>query len=161
MNIKNTKKFVAAISIVAGILGNGTVQAGYIYELNATDGDGLPDFTLRVPALISSDLVLGLSDFESITLPPTPTVTSVSLRNFLSNPNVEFNTSTGSFGFFWTSANAFTGPGQYCAGFIGCSNTAAIMTISQTADTPEPATLALMGLGLAGMGWKTRRKAAV
>ncbi len=30
-----------------------------------------------------------------------------------------------------------------------------------TAAVPEPATLALMGLGLAGMGWKNRRKAAV
>ncbi|MCL2711569.1 MAG: PEP-CTERM sorting domain-containing protein, partial [Planctomycetaceae bacterium] len=33
-----------------------------------------------------------------------------------------------------------------------------MLTLTYTSDVPEPATLAIIGLGLAGLGWARRRK---
>ncbi len=80
---------------------------------------------------------------------------------------------TGDSGQLWNAASGATGVGfnsgsgasalemngVCCDGFINNPNplTAALTTIP--APVPAPATLALFGLGLAGLGWNRRKKA--
>lgn len=158
MNIRDTKKLIAAIAGVVALATASSAHASFRYTLNSIDADGLPDFVLTVPALISTDTNFLLSDFDSIVLPAGVTVLSVDVLSSLVSPTVNFKLASGSFGFFWTTANAFVGPGQYCAGFFDCNNTDAIMTITETGTVPEPGSIALLGLGLASLvAWRKRR----
>lgn len=158
MNIRDTKKLAAAIAGVVALATGSAAHAAFQYTLNSVDADGLPDFVLTVPTLISTDTNFLPSAFDLLTLPAGVTVSSVDFINSLVSPLVYFNSTSGTFGYFWTTANAFVGPGEYCAGLIDCNNTVAIMTITETGTVPEPGSLALLGIGLAGLAtWRKRR----
>jgi hypothetical protein len=65
------KPLLAAMTMVAGLAASQAAQSAYVYNLNAIAGDGLPDFVLTVPALISTDPTdFQLTDFDSYALPP-------------------------------------------------------------------------------------------
>lgn len=149
------KKLAVVLTIFFGIALSGIARANFIYSLNGDfGGNGLPDFVLSVPTLIAADTTFDLSDFDSISLDPAQgAVISVSFAAPLSNPEIRFNRGPGDYyGFFWISSNAFVAPGTYCAGFGDCGNTAAILTITEVASVPLPATLFLLGIGLVALG---------
>jgi len=156
--VNKMKKRVAALATVAALVTSAAAHADFLYNLSSTAQSGLPNFVLTVPALLTVSTAFALSDFDAINLPGGDPVLSVSILNPLGAPEVNFNVQNGYFGFFWTSANAFVGPGQYCAGTLDCNNTAAIMTIRDIGAAPEPGSVALFGLGLAGLAaWRRRR----
>ena len=62
----------------------------------------------------------------------------------------------------WLESAAFVGPNCVTGGEIGPDDICGIVELWFTPnhDIPEPGTLAIMGLGLAGLGFARRRKAA-
>jgi hypothetical protein len=159
MQVRRTLfRFIASAVLSLGMVS--PTLASYVYSLdvqNTTVGD----FTLTVPNLITTNTSFQFSDFDVI----NPYVGSirVDFADLLgtSYPNDPYPHVWYAFpddslnGFYWVTP--FTSVGIYCAGVIGCDNTQAIMTIREAGDVPEPATLALIGLGLAGLAASRRR----
>tara|TARA_R110002049_G_scaffold301274_1_gene493221 strand:- start:3134 stop:3745 length:612 start_codon:yes stop_codon:yes gene_type:complete len=59
----------------------------------------------------------------------------------------------------FTANGSCQGAGGACTGNQSGSWSSSIVALERPADTPVPATLALIGLGLAGLGWTRRAKA--
>jgi len=143
-----TKNILGLVAVL-GLATGAPAQSAIIYTFDVTDFD--VGFVLTLPELLTDTTTFDLSDFDSIT--PFPQTLSVTISDPLVTPLVYFD---GTVGYIFFTP--FTEPGTYCGGTVGCDRTAAIMTITESSTVPEPDTLALLGLGLLGLGVNRARR---
>ena len=111
------------------------------------------DFSFVVDDLLTTTTIVEASDlFDVITYIPDATLGFVVFTDPHTNPNIALSYTDGHAVIYSLWPEPFTGLGSYTHG------TGVTLVISSV-SVPEPGTLALLGLGLLGLGVTRRRRA--
>ena len=151
-DVKSKILRLLALALLAGPMG---ANAAFVYSFYYAGWD--VGFTFTTPSLLTETTDVFVFDSTN-----NPNLTSAQLRNPISaSPAIEYSETTGGTSIFsglWDGS--WAGPGFYTWQPSATAAGRATLSIRETSSVPEPGTLALLGLGLAGMVLSRRRNTA-
>jgi hypothetical protein len=152
--------------LVSGLLGIANAHATLItYEFHA-DSPYVGSMTYTAPDFITSNIFVPAGSLDACTTLPVSTgcyrmelySDSSPLAAFDFYDAIGFSTVTRGTYYYYFANGIFSTPGSYDSVLFLGLRQAGHLVISQ-ASVPEPASLALLSIGLAGLGFSRRKKA--